>query len=74
MITGSHIPFDRNGIKFYSASGEITKADETAIADAVVVVPKHGLLAELPAGQPRCASYVHGALSRLLPRRERSPA
>ena len=48
MITGSHIPFDRNGIKFYSASGEITKADETAIADAVVVVPKHGLLAELP--------------------------
>jgi phosphomannomutase len=28
MITGSHIPFDRNGIKFYSASGEITKADE----------------------------------------------
>ena len=52
MITGSHIPFDRNGIKFYSASGEITKADETAIADAVVVVPKHGLLAELPPANP----------------------
>lgn len=31
MITGSHIPFDRNGIKFYSSLGEITKADETAI-------------------------------------------
>lgn len=31
MITGSHIPFDRNGIKFYRAEGEITKADEHAI-------------------------------------------
>lgn len=31
MVTGSHIPADRNGLKFYSAAGEITKADETAI-------------------------------------------
>lgn len=31
MITGSHIPFDRNGIKFYSATGEISKAEEAAI-------------------------------------------
>lgn len=31
MITGSHIPFDRNGIKFYRPDGEITKADEQAI-------------------------------------------
>ncbi len=31
MITGSHIPFDRNGIKFYRADGEISKADELAI-------------------------------------------
>ena len=28
MVTGSHIPFDRNGLKFYRADGEITKADE----------------------------------------------
>jgi len=28
MITGSHIPFDRNGIKFYRPDGEITKQDE----------------------------------------------
>lgn len=34
MVTGSHIPFDRNGIKFYTACGEILKADEEAIADA----------------------------------------
>ncbi len=31
MVTGSHIPADRNGLKFYTPSGEITKADETAI-------------------------------------------
>ena len=38
MITGSHIPFDRNGIKFYYSDGEITKADETPITTSQVVV------------------------------------
>ncbi|WP_313613174.1 phosphomannomutase [Agrobacterium sp.] len=33
MITGSHIPADRNGIKFYRPDGEIDKKDETAIAN-----------------------------------------
>jgi len=32
MVTGSHIPFDRNGLKFYRPEGEITKADEAGIA------------------------------------------
>lgn len=31
MVTGSHIPADRNGLKFYTPRGEITKHDETAI-------------------------------------------
>jgi phosphomannomutase len=31
MVTGSHIPFDRNGIKFYRPDGEISKADEQAM-------------------------------------------
>lgn len=31
MVTGSHIPADRNGLKFYLPTGEITKADEAAI-------------------------------------------
>jgi phosphomannomutase len=31
MVTGSHIPADRNGIKFYRPDGEIDKADEQAI-------------------------------------------
>lgn len=35
MVTGSHIPADRNGLKFYSADGEITKADEAAILAAL---------------------------------------
>jgi phosphomannomutase len=39
MVTGSHIPFDRNGIKFYRPTGEITKADEAGIAGAEVDLP-----------------------------------
>jgi phosphomannomutase len=39
MVTGSHIPFDRNGIKFYSVNGEITKADEASISRAIVTLP-----------------------------------
>lgn len=31
MITGSHIPADRNGLKFYTPEGEITKAHEAGI-------------------------------------------
>ncbi|MDD2761572.1 MAG: phosphomannomutase [Methylomonas sp.] len=38
MVTGSHIPFDRNGIKFYRVEGEISKADEAAITASVVDV------------------------------------
>ncbi|HHD7223534.1 TPA: phosphomannomutase [Citrobacter freundii] len=34
MVTGSHIPFDRNGLKFYRPDGEITKDDELAILNA----------------------------------------
>ena len=32
MVTGSHIPDDRNGIKFYMPHGEILKPDEVAIS------------------------------------------
>lgn len=34
MVTGSHIPFDRNGLKFYRPDGEISKEDESAILNA----------------------------------------
>lgn len=49
VVTGSHIPFDRNGIKFYRADGEIDKADEQAILDAEVAVPEALSPAPLPA-------------------------
>lgn len=42
MVTGSHIPADRNGIKFNRARGEFLKSDEAAMRD---------LMVELPAGQ-----------------------
>lgn len=35
MVTGSHIPADRNGLKFYTPKGEITKTDEQAILAAL---------------------------------------
>lgn len=34
MVTGSHIPADRNGLKFYVPGGEISKAHEVAILAA----------------------------------------
>ena len=35
MVTGSHIPFDRNGIKLVGSRGEVLKSDEAAIVAAV---------------------------------------
>ncbi|MDP1595542.1 MAG: phosphomannomutase [Methylotenera sp.] len=49
VVTGSHIPFDRNGIKFYRIEGEISKADEVVIQQAVVEVPDHLIALPLPA-------------------------
>ncbi len=39
MVTGSHIPDDRNGIKFNTPLGEITKTDEEGIFRTVVSLP-----------------------------------
>jgi phosphomannomutase len=39
MVTGSHIPADRNGLKFYVAEGEIGKADEAGILAALGPAP-----------------------------------
>ncbi len=38
MITGSHIPADRNGLKFYRPDGEIDKSDEDAIVERVAKI------------------------------------
>lgn len=45
MVTGSHIPFDRNGLKFYRPDGEITKRDEQAILKAGI---DFEILSDLP--------------------------
>ena len=49
VVTGSHIPFDRNGIKFYREDGEITKTDEQAMLDSLIGLPKNLVCAALPA-------------------------
>lgn len=48
MVTGSHIPFDRNGIKFYSPAGEILKADEQAIVSCSIPSDAFGKLPAMP--------------------------
>ncbi len=65
MVTGSHIPDDRNGIKFNRADGEVLKPDEAAIRSQDVVVPDifdaDDILRQAPEGQgpiDAAASYV----------------
>ncbi len=50
MVTGSHIPEDRNGIKFYFPDRELLKEDEAAMAQTAVPSPagfdEQGMLLE----------------------------
>ncbi|MEB3421103.1 phosphomannomutase [Salipiger marinus] len=55
MITGSHIPADRNGLKFYVRSGEITKEDEAAITAALGTTPRTDTAPETQA-DPDCGA------------------
>lgn len=55
MVTGSHIPFDRNGLKFYRPDGEITKADEQAILTAAQQLQSFSAM--LPALQQTAAQH-----------------
>lgn len=60
IVTGSHIPFDRNGIKFYSASGEISKAQEQKMLGTTVTIPSPISIASLPLADNRAHSaYVN---------------
>ncbi|WP_394425089.1 phosphomannomutase [Vreelandella stevensii] len=58
MITGSHIPFDRNGIKFYRPDGEISKADEQAILSANTPMPALGEIAREPVSDAANDAYT----------------
>ena len=42
IVAGSHIPADRNGLKFYLPHGEISKADEAAILAELGRAPRYG--------------------------------
>ncbi|MFC0281441.1 phosphomannomutase [Falsigemmobacter intermedius] len=60
MVTGSHIPSDRNGLKFYLPGGEITKTDEAAILVALGRAPA-GLsapLSQADAATPWVQRYI----------------
>ncbi len=53
MVTGSHIPDDRNGIKFNKPDGEILKVDEESIVEIGLTIPegkfdKDGVLLTCP--------------------------
>lgn len=74
MITGSHIPADRNGLKFYTPRGEISKSDEAGIlaqlseveiADTVVTAADEHAITQ-SAYLERCIALLPaGALSGL---------
>ena len=55
MVTGSHIPDDRNGLKFYRADGEIDKSDEAGILSALEFSLRDQNGAETPAATSSAA-------------------
>ncbi len=58
MVTGSHIPFDRNGLKFYRPDGEISKADEQTILNATAEFEAVTDLAELVVNDKAAIQYI----------------
>ncbi|WP_350551540.1 phosphomannomutase [Pseudoalteromonas sp. 120-MNA-CIBAN-0494] len=58
MVTGSHIPFDRNGLKFYRPDGEISKTDEQAIITEQVEFFELTDLVELTASNRATEEYI----------------
>lgn len=63
MVTGSHIPADRNGLKFYLPTGEIAKSDEIAIGAALGVRPEAAKAGAYLREKGALAAYVARAVS-----------
>ncbi|MEF2552723.1 phosphomannomutase [Aurantimonas sp. A2-1-M11] len=63
MITGSHIPDDRNGLKFYSRAGEITKDDEAGIAAQFAAIAAATPRPDAAAGGQAAASDAMAAFA-----------
>ncbi|MBQ4860857.1 phosphomannomutase [Pseudoalteromonas sp. MMG013] len=58
MVTGSHIPFDRNGLKFYRPDGEITKQDELSIVTLNTLFEPATRLPELTMNKVAIERYI----------------
>jgi phosphomannomutase len=58
MVTGSHIPFDRNGLKFYRPDGEISKQDEHDILNARVEFISFTDIPNLPTHDGASTQYI----------------
>ena len=58
MVTGSHIPFDRNGLKFYRPDGEISKSDESSIINGQFTFEPISSLIELQTSLEASEAYV----------------
>ena len=58
MVTGSHIPADRNGLKFYVPGGEIAKADEEAISGNLGRAPAEVSRGAVTDGGEAAAGYA----------------
>jgi phosphomannomutase len=70
MVTGSHIPDDRNGVKFHRAEGEVLKADEQGIARQSLALNASRFTAEGtlidPSSLPEPCNVEDGYLQRYL--------
>ena len=58
MVTGSHIPDDRNGIKFNKATGEVLKDDEKGMSSQIVELDDALFGADGNFAQPKPAPEV----------------
>ncbi|WP_417655386.1 phosphomannomutase [Pseudoalteromonas atlantica] len=58
MVTGSHIPFDRNGLKFYRPDGEIGKHDEQLILSSNASFEAISELDELNVNEDAAKNYI----------------
>ncbi len=63
MVTGSHIPFDRNGLKFYKPDGEISKQDESNILSIDAQFSELGELSDLVIESAAVDLYINRYLS-----------
>ena len=61
MVTGSHIPADRNGLKFYRPDGEIDKVDEAEITRRVAAA---GMMQGGSTDTPTQLTALHAYLAR----------